>query len=372
MAVNKRYTVCGAGNGGHAMAAELALKGYDVKVFDFPEFENALIPIREKKGITVLSDIDNFTNGKGEHFADIPIATTDADEALADTDIVMIVAPAYAHDRFINEFCGRLRNGQTVVLNPGGLGGAIQFKAALQNAGTPDVRISETATMLYSCRLKGPAHVHVGGKKIQLLLGTFPNVDTPTVLESLKDAYPEFVPAKNALETGFSRPSIAMHPVPVIMNTTKIEQMGAYAYKAYDITPTIARVIEAIDRERMEILETLDMKPAPLKDMLTLHYGTTGKDFYETVTHVPAYQNHNAPPEINYRYITEDVPFIDVPAVQLGNALGIPVPMLTAVVHFANAMLGTDFWQSGRSLEKLGLAGLSKEQIIEFLETGKK
>ncbi len=372
MATKKRYTVCGAGNGGHAMAAELALKGYDVTLFDFPEFEEAIIPIRGKKGITVLSEIDNFTRGKGEHFAEISTAITDADQALANADIVMIVAPAYAHDRFIKEFCGRLKNGQTVVLNPGGVGGAIQFKTALQKAGKPDVRVSETATMLYSCRRKGPAQVHVTGKKIQLLLGTFPNIDSPKVLETLKDAYPEFIPAQNALETGFSRPSIAMHPVPVIMNTTKIEQMGAYAYRAYDITPTVARVIEAIDQERMEILKSLDIKPIPLKDLLTLHYGTKGKDFFETVTHVPAYQNHHAPPAINYRYITEDVPFMDVPAVQLGNALGTPVPLLTAVVNFANAMLGTDFWQSGRTLEKLGLAGLNKDQIINFLETGKK
>jgi len=367
-----KFTVCGAGNGGHAMAAELALKGYEVKMFDFPEFENALIPIREKKGITVFCDIDNFTKGKGEHFAHIPIATTDADEALAEADIVMIVAPAYAHDRFISEFGGRLRSGQTLILNPGGFGGAIQFKMALQRAGTPGVRVSESATMLYSCRLKGPAQVHVAGKKLQVLLGTFPNIDTPAVIESLKSAYPEFIPAQNALETGFARPSIAMHPVPVIMNTTNIEQKGAYAYTAYAITPTIARVIEAIDHERMQILKALNMKPAPLKDMLTLHYGVTGKDFYETVTRVPAYQNHNAPPKINYRYITEDVPFMDVPAVQLGNALGIPVPMLTAVVNFANAMLGTDFWQSGRSLDKLGLSGLSKDRMIAFLETGKK
>ncbi len=370
--MKKKYAVFGAGNGGHAMAAELSLKGFEVKLFDFPEFEEALIPIKENKGITVISELDHFSKGKGEHFALIPSVTTDANEALDGVDVVMIVVPGYAHDRFIDEFCRRLHGGQTVVLNPGGVGGALQFKTALQKAESHNIYVAETATMLYSCRRKGPSQVHITGKKYQLPLGVFPNADNKKVLEILREAYPEFILAQNALETGLSRPAIAMHPVPVIMNAVKIEQMGSFPYRAYDITSTVAHVIDAIDTERMGILKALGLKPIPFKDLLTLFYGTKGKDFYETVINVPAYQNQNAPPDLRFRYITEDVPCMDVPAALLGNALGVPTPTLTAVVNLANAMHGADYWSSGRTLKKLGLAGLNKEQIIQYLETGKK
>ena len=61
--MSKSYAVIGAGNGGYAMAGELALLGRDIVLFDFPAFEDRLSPLRKAGGVRVDSRIDHFPGG---------------------------------------------------------------------------------------------------------------------------------------------------------------------------------------------------------------------------------------------------------------------------------------------------------------------
>ncbi|MBC8249839.1 MAG: hypothetical protein H8E90_09190 [Anaerolineales bacterium] len=49
----ERIAVLGAGNAGHAMAADLALAGLQVNLYELPEFERNLGPIQERGGIEI-------------------------------------------------------------------------------------------------------------------------------------------------------------------------------------------------------------------------------------------------------------------------------------------------------------------------------
>ena len=52
---------------------------------------------------------------------------------------------------------------------------------------------------------------------------------------------------------------------------------------------------------------------------------------------------------------------------ELGKVAGVPVPLMQSVVSICSGLLDIDFREKGRTLENLGLAGLSKEQIIDYL-----
>ena len=119
--------VLGAGNGGIASAADLSLRGFAVNLYESPEFEANLKPIRERGGIEIAGAAGNgFINPKK--------VTTNIQEAIEDVDLIIVVAPAYAHSILARKFAPYLQN-QPVILNPGHTGGALEFARTLKEAG---------------------------------------------------------------------------------------------------------------------------------------------------------------------------------------------------------------------------------------------
>ena len=301
------YAVLGAGNGGCAMAADLALLGRDPILFDHASFDHQLAPLREAGGIWVESRTPHIPGGVGRHFAKLPRLTHDLAEA-ATADIVIVVVPAQHHAGLAAQAAPHLRPGQIVLLNPGGVGGALVWAAALAQAGIRGVHLAQAADLLYAGFRRPDATVVIGGKKQRAYLGVFPGQARDTVLARLAPDFPEFTPAANVLEAGLQGPGMLVHPLPMLMNAVRIDREHPLTYNSYDITPSVARAVESLDRERMAIVTALGGTAQPIQQILTDYYGVTGDSFLDTVLKVPAYQNAAAPKDFTHRYITEEVP----------------------------------------------------------------
>ena len=86
-----RYTVIGAGNGGKAMAAHLAIMGFEVTLYNrTPE---KIAAIQARSGITLESQDPAGPRG----FGHLACVTSDMQVAIKNCDIAMVVTPAYAH-----------------------------------------------------------------------------------------------------------------------------------------------------------------------------------------------------------------------------------------------------------------------------------
>jgi opine dehydrogenase len=155
-----------------------------------------------------------------------------------------------------------------------------------------------------------------------------------------------------------------------MMNAVKIDREAPLKYDAYDISPTIARVIEALDVERMAIIAALGSHPRSISQILGDYYGAIGSSFHEVVSNVSAYKGSTAPRDFSARYITEEVPTQVVPAALVGHALGLATPVMDAVVNLASAIRGEDYWLTGWTLDRLGLAGLDAAAIARLLHNG--
>jgi len=138
-----RYTVIGAGNGGKAMAAHLAIMGFEVTLYNRTP-EN-IAAIQARGGITLESQDPAGPSG----FARLARATSDMKVAIENCDIAMVVTPAYAHYNIAREAAPYLQAGQIVVLNPGRTLGAIEFNRVLDEEGcTNGVTVPEAQTFI--------------------------------------------------------------------------------------------------------------------------------------------------------------------------------------------------------------------------------
>ena len=50
--------------------------------------------------------------------------------------------------------------------------------------------------------------------------------------------------------------------------------------------------------------------------------------------------------------------------------LSVPTPTTRALIHISSVIHDTDYWRGGRTMEKLGLAGMTVEELKRYLLEG--
>ena len=147
-----KIAVLGAGNGGQAIAGYLAMQGYEVALYDIVEAK--INELRTLGGVRL--------EGRIQGFGRISCITTDIAEAVRDAEIIMVTTIANAHKAVAHTIAPYLKDGQTVVLNPGRTCGALVFKQALLESGCK-VRfyLAEAQTLVYACRIVENGTVNV-------------------------------------------------------------------------------------------------------------------------------------------------------------------------------------------------------------------
>jgi opine dehydrogenase len=356
-----KVAVLGAGNGAHAMAGHLGKKGFPVRLYN--KFEEEIASMRERGGVTL--------EGVVEGFGPVALATTDPTPVVGWADVIMVAVPAFAH-RFMAQVCApHLRDDQIVVLNPGRTGGALEFACVLRHEGvTAHALIAEAQTLVYACRISGPARVRILGIKKQVPVAALPATDTPQAVETARQLYPQFVPAANVLETSLDNIGAVFHPSTMMLNANRIEAGEEFDFYQ-GMTPMVVGFLEAIDGERMAVAQAYGVQVMSAADWLVRAYeGISGATLYERIQSNDAYQGIKAPKTLNMRYITEDVPCGLVPIVSLAETAGVETPTSRGVINVACGLLKRDFWAEGRTLGQLGLSGMTVEEIKRYVETG--
>ena len=215
--------------------------------------------------------------------------------------------------------------------------------------------------------------MEIYGTKKEVALGAFPASRTQEVLEALHPYYPQFKAAKSCLETSLSNIGALFHPTPVLLNAGRIENDArGFRYYLDGITPSVAGLIGLIDAERLAVGKAYGTPVLSAEEWLRQSYDTNGADLYELIQNNEAYAEIRGPHSLDARYRPEDVPMSLVPISELGHLAGVPVPNMDAVIQLASALFRRDFRREGRSAERLGIDGMTREEIVRFFETGER
>lgn len=359
--LNQPIAVLGGGSGGHCMAADLTMAGYKVNFYKHPPLEDSFNVTLQTRTIEL--------EGIGQ--ARIHKVTMDIAEALSDVELIMVVIPSHVQELFFNTMVPHLRDGQIVTLFTGNFGSLRLSKLLSEKSPGRKIIIGETSTLPYGTRLTGPAKISLFYEygrynkppgPFTLLYSALPAKNTGMVLEKLRQLYPALCPVNNVIGAALSNPNIPMHPLGLLLNAGRIEYSEGNFYMSKEgITPSVLKAQSVLYDEIVSIGNTFGVEtnafPVSLVDTISSLGGPDG------IT-----TNVIGPKVIKHRFITEDVAYGLVPMSELGKKGNVKTPLADAVIAIASVVCEEDYRKTGRTLESLGIANLSKQQIISLVE----
>jgi opine dehydrogenase len=253
---------------------------------------------------------------------------------------------------------------------PGTLG-SLEWARILREAGREGVTLAEVDTAPYVCRKTGPDAATIWGVVPSPGLGVFPATETERVRQMLEPLFPGIDTHPDALACGLSSANPVVHPAGVLMNAGRIEySRGEFYFYEEGVSQSVARVIMEVDQERRNIGKALGYDLVPADEAFhRAGFGPRG-DLWATINGSLMLTRLKAPGSLSSRWLTEDIPYGIATWSKLGAQYGVDTPLMRAFVGIGSVVMGFDGWTKGRGLEHLGIAGMDKQALKAYLQTG--
>jgi len=364
----KNVTIIGAGNGGLTAAYHLVKNGHNVCIYDSPSFDTQIKAVKAKGGIEALAE-DHGCQMMLPGFSKIAKATTDIKEAVEFADVLLMICPTFAQELLFESLVPHLKDGQTLVLMPGNYGGFVLNKKK-KEMGYGDLKITfiDAMTIPWACRITSPGVITIMGLKEYVGVSIFSeNMDTKKAETAIKEIMPIAVEIlANPLVSGLENINFGGHPLLTVLNMGLLENFGGdYNYYKDCCSTATANAAAKMDLERLSVGKAYKINLKTELDAMNALYNSDYKTVYEfnraSTTHGKI---NSAPANSQARYITEDVPFLLVPCYELAKKAGIKLPIVESCIHIASAYNDTDYFETGRTLAKMGIDTLSIEEMI--------
>jgi len=361
-----RVCVIGAGNGGCAAAAHLTLKGAEVALYNrSPE---RIATIHSQGGLFYEGEL-------GQGFCKLAMITSDIGAAMASADLVMVTVPRVAQPAYVEPIVDNLRDGQILMLNPGSGNSLIFWRALLEKGKALSNPLIETSTLTYGCRMLGQGSVGVFLVRRDTPVAAMPYHNLAALLPRLRDFY-DLVPSGSVLVNCLSNLNPVLHPPGMIGNAGWIQHTnGAFKFYSEGVTPAIADLIKGLDDERLLIMKAYGMEGVPFLEAFyrggyAAERGYREGSVYLAIKESVANSMISAPPSLQDRYLHEDVGFGLVPMADLASVAEVGTPVMDAIITVAGIMTGVDYRREGLSLVRMGLDGMTIDQLKQYVLSG--
>ncbi len=116
------FAVIGAGHGGKALAAHLAIKGFSVNLYN--RTLSRIKPIIKMKGIELEGEVKGFGR--------LGCVTDDIEKAISGIDVIMIVVPANGHSPIAEIYEQLTKKYHTMKLKRARTGGKLELSQVIR------------------------------------------------------------------------------------------------------------------------------------------------------------------------------------------------------------------------------------------------
>jgi opine dehydrogenase len=355
--------VLGGGHGCYAAAVEMSELGHNVRFWR--RDAQAFAPVLETGAVTVI-------DYKGEREVSIHKATSDLAEAMRGAQLVLLPLPATTHEGLAPQVAPLFEEGQVAFFGPGTFGSYIFAKAMLDAGNTADVSFAETGTCPYLVRKRDVRKIAISVYATRLPTGVLPARNTDHAFALLEQAYPCVERCGDALSGALMNAGAIIHTPVVMMNAGPLQHFDKWDIHNEGTQQATRAVTDALDAERIAVREALGYGAPhfPLAD----HYSDDGEEWmYGRDSHKRLTDSGDWREDIDlhqHRYVTEDGELGLALIASCADYAGVEAPVAKGLLAMESAIVGRDFRQTGRTLEKLGLAGLAPGELKALLHDG--
>ena len=352
-----KVAMLGAGNAGCAVAADLSLKGHTVTLIKTSRsvHEDNFAYLMENDGEMTLDEFGEVKTAR------IHRITRDVAE-IAGAEVVIIYIQTNYHEQLIERISPYLQDGQILLINPGYLSTAY----VLKHCPDRDLIVAEAESSFIDGRIMTPGHFRVGFRNVRNPVGIYPAARKAEAIEKLDQLDERFVYLDSVVEAALHNPNLVVHTVGSVMSIPRIEKAKSefcMYHEAYTReNPATWRILEALDAEKMDVLEKLGFDRLSYVEACkyrnSLDESIDAKEVFLNYAEMDT--RAKGPVVVDSRYISEDVPQGLVMLEALGKALDVPTPITSGLIAIAGAALGRDLRAEGRTPEGLGIDNIEK------------
>ena len=376
-----KITVCGGGNGAQTLVPVAARSlGCPVDIYA-PIGDEA-----ERLGGSIR------VTGAVQAEARPRRASADPAEVIPGSAVVVMVVPAFAHESTLHQIVPFLDEGAWVGAIPARGGLFCCATRILEEVGRDDVGLFGLQTLPWACRIREYGReVHVLGIKKAVDAASRPGAQSGQITPLLERMLGLAVDtAANGLALTLANTGQLIHPG--IMYSLFGSWNGApfpaeevpefYHSLSEEGASVLAGLSDEVQAIRSRLASELDLTAVrPLKSWLLHSYGeaiTDASTLRSAFVSNQAYAGLMAPvrevalgqvvPDLNARYLAEDVPFGLVVTRAIAGLAAVETPTMDEVIAWAGAQLGKDYLSrdaaEARIPQNYGLNSL--EQLIDF------
>lgn len=410
---DKPIAVLGGGAVGKTMAADCALAGKEVRIWDQPAFAKRNFLNIEKTGITLSGNQFSFFGYNRKGTAHVALATDDLAKAVKGAGIIIVATVAIAHETIFRELIPLLEDGQVIHILPDNCGTLIFRKLMRELHCDTKVIVGSWYTAPYGIRVVRRGGVTTNECKVEDRITTIRGCALPakdneafmasayyipafgaiidaegevTISRKGEEFHHGFVTGNTVLDIILSNVNPVIHVPGTVLAVSTMQNFDTvlgqekknYSLYGFGACPAIAEVQAQFWEEEKALAKAMNVGLCTVnyEDFFsrTTMYGKEymGPDF--AVPYEEKYENFygDGPFDLENRYITEDVPVGCYLMSQLGKKYNVPTPIIDSMILLASTMLKRDLAKGSKyTLDYLDIGHLNDEQLHEYLNDGK-
>ena len=181
--------ILGAGAVGKTMAADCAMGGKEVRLWDQPRFAKTNFTNIEKTGITLSGNQFSYFGFQRKGNVKIALATDDMAKAVKGAGIIIVATVAIAHEDVFRQLIPLLEDGQVIHILPDNCGTFVCRKLMREMGCTKKVIVGAWYTAPYGIRIVRRGGVTTNECKVEDRITTIrgcalPDTDTDDFMAS--------------------------------------------------------------------------------------------------------------------------------------------------------------------------------------------
>ena len=294
---------------------------------------------------------------------------------MTENDVLIVALPANGHKAVFTAIAPFLDERHHVIISSHSSLGALYLTWLVHQQLGANVTVPITAwgTTICTARCSERGQVRVNTVRQSVDVCTVPEYRTHDALQLCSELFhqAEFRRRDGLLAVSLSNVNPQNHLGIALGNMARMEK-GETWYQLLNVTPNIGRLLEALDRERLDIAKALGLQVKTIFEHfhLSFHVPISGSISDMNQEIYTAGNDVHGPNTADSRYVTEDVPFGLTLIIALGQLVGRPAALHQAGLDIFSAMYGRDFMAENDLLQALELDKYTLEELQEAAYTG--